>query len=200
MFDKYKDNRQKIKIIWDKIHSLDGIERLTNLKSLHINCNAIKDISKISSLKNLKILQLRHNLITDISSLSNLTNLEYIDLKFNKISDITSLTNLTKLKYLDLSENNITDLSPLSNLTKLDYLAIASNVTFKTLSPILKLKKLKILGLPKVSIEEIPILFNLLNNSVDKFNNHTAVYIGAEFITAKKLINFVKSKSKNIFI
>ena len=91
------------------IISLEGIEALTNLKTLDLSYN---------------------NSISDITPLYGLTNLTSLDLSTNNISDIgtSNFKNLTKLTYLDLGVNNFSSIDPvIAGLTNLTYLDISFN-------------------------------------------------------------------------
>lgn len=105
------------------ISSIEGIQYLTNLRTLNLSFNQISDITPISGLINLNTLILESNRITDITALIGLTNLTYLILGANIINDLSPLSGLTNLTQLSLYESNIDDinaLSELSNLTKLE--------------------------------------------------------------------------------
>ena len=78
---------------YHNIVSLEGIERLVNLKELDLYGNEIVDIAPLSGLTNLTTLILTRNRITDIGPLSPLTNLSTLQLRYNQIHDIRPLVN-----------------------------------------------------------------------------------------------------------
>ena len=143
--------------------SLDGIQNLTGLKTLHLINRLITDIGPLSSLKNLSNLNLHTNWFSDLGPLSGLTNLEELIVSENPISDLTPLAGLSKLRrlqvhglypyqlqhYLNYNDgrdpnvvfNGITDLSPLAGLTEMRLLRIHLN-SIEDISPLAGLTKL----------------------------------------------------------
>lgn len=98
------------------IHHLDGIEQLTELKSLHLNFNHIEDISPILELEKLNILYLSGNQIHNLEPLSSLTQLSELAIQKNNIEDITPLLSITSLKALYARSNRIYDFPALHTL------------------------------------------------------------------------------------
>ena len=81
------------------------MERLVNLKKLHLEANHIFKISGLDSLSNLEELELSGNEISKIEGLNNLRNLKELLLNKNKIKKIEGLEKLIHLEHLDLSDN-----------------------------------------------------------------------------------------------
>ena len=80
----------------------------------------IMDISKIEGLEKLtelKSLELCGNDFIEMKGLEKLVNLEYLDLSENKVSEITGLENLTNLKGLLLAGNKIKEIKGLENVS-----------------------------------------------------------------------------------
>lgn len=105
-----------------ELKSLDGIENLTNLKSLNLTFSYAVDISPLKDLTKLHYLNLSRNyfiLNKDISFLKNLVNLERLDLSSDGIEDLTPLKNMKNLRVLNLYSNEITDLNPIKDLNQL---------------------------------------------------------------------------------
>ena len=69
-----------------EISNVDALENLTELRTVWLGNNKIKDISKLSKLTKLKELKLEENEISDIGALSSLTNLTTLEIQNNKIS------------------------------------------------------------------------------------------------------------------
>lgn len=124
-----EDEAQKVERIYDepssdsrkeeeKIASLQGIEKLTNLRSI----------------------SLWENNITDVKPLGSLTNLTGINLRYSRVTSIEELRNLTQMVSLYLPET-VTDLSPIEGMTELWYLT-ASNANISTLPDLTKLTNL----------------------------------------------------------
>ena len=146
------------------IHSLSGIEHLTNLSSLYLRSNQIVDLTPLANLTNLQWLNLGWNQIVDLTPLANLTNLSELYLGFNQITDPTPLANLANLTDLSLFFNQITDPTPLANLTNLNWLHLSHNqITDPT--PLANLTNLNSLGLHSNQIVDLTPLANLTNLS-----------------------------------
>ncbi|MDR1799294.1 MAG: FG-GAP-like repeat-containing protein, partial [Bifidobacteriaceae bacterium] len=136
------------------ITSLDGLQKLTKLKTLLLSnengtdkngvagtyANAITDISPLEGLTALETLDLgtvdsytsAHpagviNKVSDLSPLANLTSLKALNFRNNNLSDLTPLAGLTGLTGLYFTHNNITDLSPLKDTTQLTYFGAQYN-------------------------------------------------------------------------
>ncbi|MDP4179180.1 MAG: leucine-rich repeat domain-containing protein, partial [Bacillota bacterium] len=166
------------------VHSLEGIQYLTNLTSLSSQANNLKDLTPLSNLTNLTQLYLSYNSITDLTPLSNLTNLTqlylsdnqitdfaplynlknltYISMEYNNIEDLSFFSNFTNLTKLDLSYNKITDLTPLSKITNLTKLDLSNN-NITDLTPLNNLKNLTELYITNNKITDLTPLNNLLN-------------------------------------
>jgi len=96
------------------IVSLEGIEKLTNLRRLDLRGNRISDIRPLAALTRLEKLNLRDNEITDISPLANLKLLRDLNLRNNRVRDIRPLADLPLLRdRLYLAGNPIADYSPI---------------------------------------------------------------------------------------
>jgi hypothetical protein len=94
---------------WDReyfepIRTIEGLEKLANLKILDLSRNEISKIEGLENQKKLEKLFLYGNKITDIQGLKHLTNLRELSLKGNpvKIIDHTVVKNLKELKKCDL--------------------------------------------------------------------------------------------------
>ena len=139
---------------------------MTNLRTLGLSNNGIKDLSALvsvlSGLINLTELHLRGNRITDISSLAGLTNLTNLRLGNNGITNISHLSGLTHLTELRLSGNRITDISPLSGLTHLTELRLRDN-RITDISPLSGLTDLRDLNLNDNNITDLSPLAELTN-------------------------------------
>lgn len=96
------------------IVSLEGIEKLTNLRSLDLRGNQITDIRPLAALTRLEKLNLRDNQIADISPLAELKLLRNLNLRENRVRDISALADLPLLRdRLYLRGNPIADYTPI---------------------------------------------------------------------------------------
>ena len=95
--------------------SLDGNERILDLRNRNIGDEGLKLISRIK-FKNLKILDISKNNIKNIEPLSymDLPNLKYLKMNDNKIENIEPITQIksNELKEICLMNNNIKEISP----------------------------------------------------------------------------------------
>ncbi|OJU17682.1 MAG: hypothetical protein BGN88_06095 [Clostridiales bacterium 43-6] len=113
--------------VYQKVKSLKGIEKLSNLTRLSITDCEITDFSPVLKLKNLKNLNLSKNKISNISCASGLKNLDILNFSYNDITDVTPLGQLGNLKELYLWFNRIQDIRPLLKLHQLKTLNLESN-------------------------------------------------------------------------
>ena len=117
----YADNRGII--------NLSGLEAATNLETLSLGENPLRNVSPLAYLINLRILVLRNCQINDINSLAPLAQLEVLIMHDNRVGDIGSLAGCTQLTELNARNNPISDLTPLAHLTQ----SIVFDLTYKAL-------------------------------------------------------------------
>jgi Leucine-rich repeat (LRR) protein len=98
------------------IQYLEGIEALTQLKSLYLSFNEINDITPLVGLKNLKTLYLSGNQISNLDALSELTELTELGIQKNNVQDLSPLQSLSMLKSLHTHSNQIQDFTILGSL------------------------------------------------------------------------------------
>jgi Domain of unknown function (DUF5011)/Leucine Rich repeats (2 copies) len=110
-----------------ELTSLDGIQYLTNLKTLDLSNNQIADLSPLAKLANLEKLNLTNNLVTDLTPVSKLTTLKWLSIQYNDVTDVSPLKNLTSLYHLNLANNEIFDISQLNKLNKLEVFRLEYN-------------------------------------------------------------------------
>ena len=157
---KYATNLKSLYLRNNPIKDLTPIANLTQLELLHLPGAPIKDLTPIQNLTKLKSLTLSHCELTDITPIQNLTALVFANLSVNRISDISPLANLTALETLWIDVNQIVDISPLANLTRLRELDLHSN-RIVDISPLANLTRLRELDLYTNRIVDISPLANL---------------------------------------
>ena len=140
-YDNDSDTKEQL-----KISNLSGLEHATQLTTLSLQENNLRDLTPLAQLTQLTELDLSNNNISDITPLAQLTQLTKLSLagfpSGNEVSDLTPLAQLTQLTALDLSHNkNIRDLSPLSGLTHLTELNLRDN-NISDLTPLAQLIQL----------------------------------------------------------
>ena len=142
------------------IENITGLEYATNLKSLYLRNNPIKDLTPIANLTQLELLHLPGVPIKDLTPIQNLIKLKRLILSHCELTDITPIQNLTALVFANLSVNRIMDISPLANLTALETLWIDEN-QIVDVSSLANLTRLKELDLHTNRIVDISPLANL---------------------------------------
>lgn len=95
---------------------LEGIEALSELKSLHLNFNEINDITPLVELKKLNTLYLSGNQIDSLDALTELTELNELGIQKNYVQDLSPLQSISSLKSLHTHSNQIQDFTILSAL------------------------------------------------------------------------------------
>ena len=156
------------------ITNLSGLERATNLRTVHLYDNAISDLSPLSALPKIYTLEVAGNQISDLRPLSGLSSLRYLSLggtywantpqekiRGNAVSDISPLASLTGLTTLHLSNCNVSDLTPLRSLVNLGVLALGSN-QITDIAPLSSLTKLTYLTLTKSRVADLSPISGLL--------------------------------------
>ena len=129
-----------------EVETLIGLEYATNLESLYLRDNPIKDLTPLAKLTQLELLHMPGVLIDDLTLIANLTQLKELILASCGIQDISPLAGLTQLTVLDLTGNGIVDVSPLANLTALKTLLLDGN-DIVDVSPLANLTALRTLYL-----------------------------------------------------
>ena len=153
------------------VETLVGLEYATNVKSLHLRDNPIKDLTPLAKLTQLELLHMSGVPINDLTPLGNLTQLKELTLTSCGIRDISPLASLTQLILLNLNSNGIVDVSPLANLTALEELWLDGNdiVDVSPLANLTALKKLYLEGNQIVDVSPVQELF-LIDFRYDEVN------------------------------
>ena len=180
IFEAQMDSLRVLKAVGKGITSLEGLQHATNLDTLILTGNWIRDVTPLADLINLKWLDLSKNRIArgsvGVSSLAGLINLESLNLYTQSGGfDISSLKTLTKLKrfgigdgefgnmvndlvvkmpdltWLKVPGTNIRNLDFLEKLPDLEWLNISSNGQLDDFKPLACLEKLKTLHLRRMS-------------------------------------------------
>lgn len=109
-----------------------SLKYLTNLRTLDLGENLIKDVEDLSHLQNLYGLKLAGNLIKKISSsaLANVTGIHVLNLALNQLETIErgAFDHLKELRALRLDHNYLSDINGLvSGLSKLQWFNVSNN-------------------------------------------------------------------------
>lgn len=120
---------------------LPSLAKLRNLESLCLGFTQLSDLTPIESNAGLKELYLHQTPVENWENVGKLINLEALTVN-SRFSDPSLLSALTNLKYLNLSGSDIDDLDGLSNLHNLEILDI-SHTNVRDLLPLSELPKLQ---------------------------------------------------------
>lgn len=122
--------RSKVKTLYlDYIpmYDLTPLEDFVNLEVLQCQGCQLESLDGIEKLKNLKNFTAdQGNFFIDLKPLQGL-GLLHLDINFSHVTDISPLIEIPTLEELDLSFTEVTDLTPLSRLPNLKYLKLPSN-------------------------------------------------------------------------
>ncbi|ORX88191.1 L domain-like protein [Anaeromyces robustus] len=147
---------ENLSITFTNIESLDGVEKLENLKKLYITSESytnkiLTELPKdFGNLKNLEYIYLNNQKIETLpESFGDLTNLKYINMNFNILKKLPdSFGNLKNLKECYIRVNNLRSLPEnFGNLTNLVILDLSYNRISEIPDSFFNLKNLEILGL-----------------------------------------------------
>ncbi len=133
------------------ITHLDGIEELSNLKTISLKGNYIYDANALNNIPSLTSIALDRNYIESIN-LSSLSNLKQIGLHANRIDSVTDLKLPTSLEILSIGENYLSGLVDLSNLSNLKTLYIPTNAGITSIK-VADVNKIENIDISDLSIE-----------------------------------------------
>ena len=116
-FYRFRENRVELTarcalLGFNRIHRMDRIEVLTQLRLLYMQRNCIQKITGLDNLTRLVLVNLAYNCIRRVDGLSILTNLKTLDLRHNclqSVDDIVHLLQCPSLETVNLSENYLDD-------------------------------------------------------------------------------------------
>lgn len=99
------------------LESLEGIQYLGNLEDLCVEaCFNLTDASAAFTMQGLRKLQLTNAPITSIEGVQNLTELEELKIWATQVDSIEDVQGLSKLRYFDLQWTDVTDFTPIGAL------------------------------------------------------------------------------------
>ena len=98
------------------ITSLEPLQGLTALQTLHLDGNQISDLKPVSGLKALQVLSIKHNRVSDLSPLTSLTAWRALYLDQNQVSDLKPLVTMVQ-----------PDRQPIKGLTPFWILSVRGN-------------------------------------------------------------------------
>jgi Leucine-rich repeat (LRR) protein len=111
----------------DSSGALEPLRTLTQLQTLKLSYNAIRDLTALSGLQEIVGLDVGQSGVSDLTPLSALSELTSLTVSFSRVKDLSPLSTLTTLTNLAAQYNQISDLAPIANLTKLKTLGLRGN-------------------------------------------------------------------------
>lgn len=158
---------------------LSGLKTFTNITSLALTRDGLRDLSELKGLNELETLDLSGNpivygltqlgqkdklktlkvdgngsqFIDGLSAVGSFKNLTTLSLQNQKLTDLSALSGLKKLTSLNLKNNKISDVTPLGNLTALTQLNLDEN-NIKDITPLLGTVSLNNVGVAGLSVKD----------------------------------------------
>jgi small GTP-binding protein len=150
----------ELNIADNQIKDISFLKKLNHLRILNLSGNQISDISVLFYLSKLRNLVLTSNQVRDASPLKNMIELTILNLDGNPVEDIAFLQGLINLEELDISDTKIKEMSSLEKLEHLEKLNLNYNNHLNDFNPILKLNRLRTLGLANNELKDVSFLQN----------------------------------------
>ncbi|CAL5970936.1 Conserved_hypothetical protein [Hexamita inflata] len=188
------------------LSTLEGIQKMKQLRNLQINTYACKDFQYLQLLENLTTLSLNNNYYTKNTELNicKLNNLVTLDLSANKIESCQFFVFPDSLKILNLSCNNISTLDRLHlvNLVELDL----RNNKLQDIQQIGKIHSLVKLNLSNNLISDISPLYgneclvelNISKNKITLLNQYQQAKHGKTIMKSLEVLILKYNQIKDI--
>ena len=131
--DKYTEAIKRVRINGDldltgiKIGTRTFHEGLSNIKSVRLSDNGIKNIDFLNKYERLYFVSIANNPITDLSVLANLDNVHTVWLENLNVKDLLPLAKMPKLQTLHLSLGRDVDYKAINDMKSLKRLVIPEN-------------------------------------------------------------------------
>ncbi|MFA8434537.1 MAG: leucine-rich repeat domain-containing protein [Marinifilaceae bacterium] len=191
-------NLQTLNLSNNQIKDVWCLKKLTCLIKLDLSFNHIKYFSIRGMLTNLQSLNLRGNTLDLISFSEEHTNLQFLDLSYNELNNTILLMKLTNLQSLNLRDNECQDIKHLGNLTSLQSLDLGDN-QIKDISTLGKLSCLQTLYLGNNQIEDISVLEKLTNLQALELNgNKIRIFSFLKKLTTLQTLELSHNQIKDV--
>ncbi len=151
------------------------LKSMTNLSSLDISNNRIKNITAINELKNLKSLYIngKENNINLLEIEDIISNLDRLKISTDSLKTIVNC-DVNKIKTLNLLTSDLTQIPDLSKFVNLTKLNLSDNTNISNFNEVSKLKNLSNLNLEKNNLHGRMIDFSQLTNLTElNLDNNT---------------------------
>ena len=156
--------------------SLNGIENLVNLTTLYCYFNYLSSLNEIENLVNLTELYCHSNHLTSLNGIENLVNLTILDCGGNPLISLNGIENLVNLTTLYCDDNHLTSLNEIENLINLTTLNCHSN-HLTSLNGIENLGNLTKLNCHSNQLTSLNEIENLVNLTLLQYHNNIINHI-----------------------
>lgn len=151
------------------VRSLNGIERMPNIKFLDLSKNSIKDLSPLLKLTQIYSLSINFNQISDLDVIKHLPQLERVYAYHNNIKKIPDISK-TKITHLALFSNPLEDISGVQNSKTLKHLSV-SHSPLDHISALKDVKNLESIAGTYTKISDLSPLKELTQLTKIEFGN-----------------------------
>ena len=175
------------------IENITGLEQATQLTTLFLSNNRIRDIVPLSRLTQLEELTIWNNQIRDIGPLAGLKRLTWLGIFDNPINNFAPLAGLVRLRDLSVSVQRISDLRRHVDLTQLEQLGLrGSGNRIEDLHLLANLTQLMHLDIGYAQVRDLSFLERLMQlESLDLYVN--------EISDLKPLANLTQLESLDLY-
>lgn len=154
--------QKEIAFTHKKITDLKVIACFAHLQTLKVNYNFLSSLVGLENFQQLVELNASNNALTSIRGISKLHfSLSKLNLSFNRLGEVLDLQQITHLEHLDVSHNQILTLEGAQSQTNLQYLACYYN-QLKNLEHIAPLSQLTYLNCAHNQLKNIQVAENFI--------------------------------------
>lgn len=136
---------------------------IPNISYLHLSSNSLKSLRGISKFIKLEELNVGGK-ITALYEINQLKDLKELNCFNNLLNNLQGIENAPSLENLNVSRNHLTSIEGIETVPNLRELDISDNPNIKDLTPILQCKRLKILKISGLSVEQMVQLKKGISN------------------------------------
>ncbi|MBT1702901.1 leucine-rich repeat domain-containing protein [Chryseosolibacter indicus] len=221
----YLSNLRELNVAGTSVNNLNAITALSNLADLNLEATRINDLAALSGLRNLKVLNVNRTAIADLDPLLELAQLErvYCDhTGINQQSASAFMASNPKVLVIFATEDLRTwwdnlpsvwrdvlsrkariNVNPskeeLARVTNLDSLNIANYISIKTLEPLQRLQKLKVIIMDHTGVTDLsPIKDHKNIHTLDISDTYTTDLSPLRDFARLKVLKADNSRVKNI--
>lgn len=135
-----------------RIDDLLWLKDFPNLTVFECQGNQLHSLEGIQALTQAEEISVKSNFITDLTPLKDLTGLTMLNLYENEITSLDSIAHLNQITHLDLGKNKITSIEPIRDWTRLHYFSVFSCYDLKSIDGLEAFTQLSSLNLSFLDI------------------------------------------------